>query len=361
MQRRKQTAALALLVAFIFTMGVTAAAPLVKPQPAQAGILPDPCRLIPSQVLSDLCQGGSGSIGGTIPGLPSPGGVVSKIVGETANAVLAPVINQFVQLEGRTVINELTNTANNLNSQTTPNMLQPWFLEMYMLFFGLVAIGTVAIYYFRIPIAVKNKSFREGGLATLSLFQFFLIGMILPWAVTMAVKGFDDYLTPAYMNAVKQVTSDQLTNVQVDFTKQMSLLNNPAADLLRPLLYLLVGWFGGFLMEIIFYIRQYLLYIFTGAEILALAFLVMGRVGERTFYKITGALVALIPLKFVGAVLLLFALKLISAATGDAIVLATIGLLAVPLVLLWFIKIFTGFDPQLTRHAATVRAAAAMA
>ena len=331
-----------LLAVFICTIIATTAAALTSPPAAKAGIpsIPSPCDLIPDNAARKVCEAATNPLGtaiGAIPGIPS----AQEVVGGLAEGIVEPILEQIAKAEIKAVAAALKAQAGFINSTTSVSLTKPWFLGPYGLIYGLAVFLAVALFYSRLAVAIKNSDPAAAGHAGFAILVFMIGGGFIPSLVGWLVHLFDNVMTPGWMAIAGNSTNETLNGLVEKLTDDPSLVSSVGAILL-PLLFLFLGLIGGIVLEIMFFFREGMLYIFTAAEVVALALWVGRWWGADMVQRITFSLVGLILFKFIAAFILVIGLTLFGSSDGSPIILGTVTLLMVPIMSVWAYRRISG-------------------
>jgi hypothetical protein len=313
---------------FIFAMGITAAAPLIKPQPASAGIipLPDPCKLIPDATARKICQKGTqvvanpvGAVGsaiGSIPGVPSPVNIVQDALGNFVDQILRQIANA----EADATSYVLKEEASFINSSTTPALTATWFQPIYGLAFGLAFFIAAFMFGLRVVPAMRDGTYAEipkGFMAILALLSF---GSILPAAVGAWVLLCDQKIAPGWMSVAGQNANLTFDSISTTFSQSLSATNGlPVLPVLLPVVWLAIGFVLGLITEFMLFIREAALYLFLVLTILTSALSAGGRLSGDSAWRPAKALFGLSIMKVAMALTLSIGLGLISNSGGGPV------------------------------------------
>jgi len=299
-----------LLLMFILVMCLGAAKPAISPPAAQAGIIPSPCDLIPDGAARKACQAATNPVGtavGAIPGIPDP----SDVVGDVAEVIVQPILNQIAKAEADAVVSVLEDVSKFVNNSTTPALTASWFLHLYAIVFGLAIPIGVVLLYTRLGIAVRDT---EPGAAAGAFFRFMallVLGGLIPGVVGLVVVAMDTGLAPAWMSSAGADANKSLHDLSLNMDKSVSFSNNPVTPILLPLIFLFAGVIGGILMELMMLFREAMLYVVTATEIVAAALAVSGnsdmlrrttqKLGVLCLFKVIVAFILTIGLLMLGS------------------------------------------------------------
>jgi len=321
----------AVLLVFVLVMSLSAAKSAVTPPPARAGIIPSPCDLIPDGAARTACKAVTDPVGtavGAIPGIPSP----TDVVGDVANAIVQPILNQVAQAEADAVLYVLKETTKFVDTSTTPVITANWFLRLYAIVFGMAIPLGIIMFYMKVVAGVRDQDLGGIGASFFSLMGLITLGGLLPGVVGLLVIEMDNKVAPGWMSTAGASASDSLNNLGVDFSKSISASNNPVIPILLPLLFLFFGLIGGLLIELMLLFREAMLYVVTATEIVAMAMVVSGRWGADSFWRTTRRLAVLCCFKPIVAFILTIGVLLLGSGGGaPPALMGSVVLLMVPI------------------------------
>jgi hypothetical protein len=343
-----------LLVAFIVTFSFSTFAPVFYPSPALAQDQPgagqgqpqneDPtppliCKVLPDGAIRDGCNQIDDKVEGAIHS------VVSEGVGGVANAVVEPLIHEVAVLETSAMTWVLKQEYDYINDSTSPSLTFGWYKRQMavIVFFGMVfALAMVAI---RSTDAIRQEEYGEIG-STFAMFVVYMYGSTMMAAIVGGLVFIcDDVLAPQMVHLAIGDLSHTLTNT-LDFQKELSSTNNVVAPIILPALYGLLGFVGGAFTKLMFEFREFMLYLVTAGEVLALALAVGGRFGNDMFVRTSMTLIALILFKVAMAFMLVVGVQLIGSTNGSAVLTGAVILLGLPVFGWMFYKRVSGHNIQ---------------
>ena len=311
-----------LLFAVLITMGATAAVPLVKPPPAQAGIIPSPCNLIPDATARKVCKAGLNPIGtvgsaiGAIPGIPNPVNVVQDALGNFVDQVM----RQIASAEADAVNYVLKEEASFINSSTTPSLTASWFQPIYGLAFGIAFFIALLMFGLRVWPALKDGTYSDipkGFIAILALLSF---GSILPAAVGAWVLLCDQKIAPGWMQVAGHNANSTFDGISSSFNQSLSVTNGvPVLPVLLPVVWLFVGFVMGLITEFMLFAREAALYLFLVLTIINSALAAGGRLAGDSAWRPAKALFGLSIMKVAMALTLSIGLGMVANSGGGAV------------------------------------------
>jgi hypothetical protein len=334
----------------------------IKPPEAKAQIsLHLPCGIAPDGFAQDACNAinhpvstgvnaGKGALGavGIHPHIPNPTKVVDNavkdVVGAAANAIVTPIISELTKLSAGAMTYVLKAEVKYINQSTAVQLTLPWFLKIYALL--LAGALAIAIVHFaaRITINAGKGDMAGVGRGTFSFAAFMYFGGILPFIVGGVVWFCDTKFAPFIMHMAFTDLGQNLTSTKLDFTKGLSITNNPVTPILIPALAAVFGTIGGFFTWIMFQVRQPVLLALVIYEAYAMGTAVANDFQGDTFIRSTMALIAWMFLKVAMAVLTLIGVYIIAAPDQSVVITGGIMLMALPVLGWMFIKRVAGHD-----------------
>jgi hypothetical protein len=330
--RRRRTTVrfcLAPLLALIFLMSSSSA--------AQASLIPSPCAILPSPA-NLICGGGIPGIS-SIPGIPNTvSTVVNHVVGQAANAIVQPVIHEVTKLFAGAMTAMLKAIFQVVSNTTEPELTAPWFEHLFELIAGIALVIGVG---FLIP--TMYEGIKEGDLdyvgESAAIFGGFIALLVLLVGVVAGVLWLvDGQIVPYMTNNALGDLQQTMANHKVDFTKDTTLANNAVTPILIPFVGGLIGFLGGFFTWVLFEVRNVMIYFMVTAEALAAAMAVGRRWGNDIFVRTTMALIAWVMLRFIMAIILIIAIRMVEAPNKSAILTGAFALGAMPFITWAFVK-----------------------
>jgi hypothetical protein len=314
-----------LILAMLFSSTMV----MAVPSAAQAG---GACSFIPDPTLRIACEGLSTATGAI--GVPGP----DDVVGAVGNAIVTPMIQEITKLEVEVMTTTFKQVVERVNEATTPSLEAPWYKRQLAYILGAaVPLGLLAL-LIRLKQASSSGDASEAlvGIGTFIAFLWFA-GM-LTVIVGLVTAALDGFVAPKILNLTIGDLKEALNSNRVDFTKSVSLTNNPLTPILEPAFFGMFGWVGAELTLLLFTIREIMLYILVAAEAVVMAIAVSGRWGQDAFFRCTMALTAWVLLKVVMAIILSIVISMILAPDTVAIIMGAVGFMALPLLGWGFVK-----------------------
>ena len=313
---------------FIFAMGVTAAAPLIKPEPARAISIPipNPCKLIPDATARKICEkgadvvtnpvGAAGSAIGSIPGIPNPVNVVQDALGNFVDQIL----RQIASAEADATSYVLKEEASFINSSTTPALTASWFQPIYGLAFGLAFLIAVFMFGLRVVPAMRDGTYAEIPKGFMAILALLSLGSILPAAVGAWVLLCDGKIAPGWMSVAGQNANSTFDSVSSSFNQSLAATNGvPVLPVLLPVIWLAIGFVLGLVTEFMLFIREAALYLFLVLTVITSALSAGGRLSGDSAWRPAKALFGLSIMKVAMALALTIGLGLISNSGGGTV------------------------------------------
>ena len=338
-----------LLLAFTLVVSVAAAAPAIKPAPAQAGIippLPSPCNFVPDGAARTACKvvtnpvAGAGIVAKAV-GIPTP----SDVVNDVAQAIVAPIVNQLARLEADAVLTVLKDVSNFVNNSTAPDLTADWFLHLYGIIFGIAAPIGAILFWGRIAAATKNLDPGDAATAFVKLMAVLTLGGLIPGLVGLGVNYLDNTVAPMWMSTAGADANGTVNNLSVSINQSLSL-TGVAGGILLTTIELGFGIIAGFLLELMMLFREAMLYLVTGAEMIACVLLIGGQLGLSTFISTTRKLAVLMLFKVIVAFILTVGVMLLGSDSAKPVLLGVAVLAMVPLLSWGAYRNWSGHDIQ---------------
>lgn len=328
MRTFSRPAAALLLATLIFTMGLTAAVPLVKPAPARAGGIPGipgiskACDLIPDATARKICKAGTNPIGtigsaiGSIPGVPNPVSVVQDAFGDFVDSIM----RQVASAEADAVSYVLKEEAGFINSSTVPSLTAQWFQPIYGLAFGVAFLVAVLMFALRVVPALRTNSYSEIPKGFMTILVLLAGGSVLPAATGAWVTLCDTQIAPGWMHIAGQNANATFDSISSTFSQSLSVTGGvPVLPVILPLLWLAVGILMGMVTEFMLFAREAMLYLFLPLTILTAALSAGGRLSSQSAWRPAKALFGLSIMKVAMAFALTIGLGLVSNSGGGAV------------------------------------------
>jgi hypothetical protein len=311
-----------LLAVVLVTMAGAALVPLVKSPPAQAGIIPSPCSLIPDATARKICEAGLNPIGavgsaiGAVPGVPNP----VNFVGDALGNVVDTFMRGIAKSEADAVNYVLKEEANFINSSTTPTLTADWFKPIYGLAFGLAFFISVLMFTLRVWPALKDGSYSEipkGFIAVLALLS---LGSILPYVVGSFVLLCDTKIAPGWMDVAGHDANSTFDSISSSFNQSLVVTNGvPVLPVLLPLVWLFVGFIMGLVVEFMLFAREAALYLFLVLTIINSSLAAGGRLAGNSAWRPAKALFGLSLMKVAMALTLSIGIGVVSNSGGGPV------------------------------------------
>jgi hypothetical protein len=311
-----------LLIVVLVTMFSAAFVPLVKPPPAQAGIISKPCSLIPDSVARKICEAGLDPIGtvgsaiGSIPGIPNP----VSVVGDALGSVVDTFMRGVAKAEADAVSYVLKEEANFINSSTTPALTADWFQPIYALAFGMAVLISILMFALRILPALKDGSYSEIPKGFMAVMALLGLGGSLPYAVGSFVLLCDTKIAPGWMSVAGHNANSTFDGISSSFSQSLAVTNGvPVLPVLLPLVWLAVGFFMGIVVEFMLFAREAALYLFLVLTVLNSALAAGGRLSGDSAWRPAKALFGLSIMKVALALTLTIGIGVISNSGGGPV------------------------------------------
>jgi hypothetical protein len=312
---------------------------LTRPEPAEAilGVdipgLPSPCDLVGNNTAKTVCEGVTDPIGtaaGAV-GLPSPAGIIKDAV----DSVARTLANQFVQLEAEAVAYSLKSMVVFINTVTTPNLADAWFVQQYRLLLGIVGFLAVALFFLRGTNAARNKDGRDAAGAGFSFVGYAWLSGLLPGILAVIVIFFDDVLAAGWIKLFAENSQHSLEDIS---HKMVDSGTSPAIPVLLLMIILGFGVIGSFCLIVLMFYRLQVLFLLVLAELFALAMNVGGKWGVNALRRVTMLNVAFISVKLVVVIAMTVSIGFLqNLESWQAALVGSVSLFMVPIVFVWWI------------------------
>jgi hypothetical protein len=348
---------------------------MATPPQAKAQIhLPLPCGIAPDGVAKDVCNTVANPLGAAangvkkdlgkagvkVPGIPNPADIVTDVAGQVAQHVLAPLINEFSDLGAAAMTYILREEFKYINSSTSVGLTKPWFIKLYALLAAAAVPLGLAVLIPRLRNSTAAGDYADVGLKAASFVFFLILAVNLPFWVGGITDFCDSTFAPWLLGVFIKDLNQVVNSSHVDFTKSMSLGNNPAAPILLPAIAVLVGTIGGFFTWIMFEVREPVLYALVILECFSAAMVVGDRWGNDSFVRSTMALLAWCLLKVIMAVLAIIGVEILGSSDATAVISGALWLALLPLLGWLFVKWMAGHRVSVMNSVFNARALASM-
>jgi hypothetical protein len=326
--------------------------------PSAAEALPSPCSILPAPS-STICSAvvpGSTDIPG-IPGVPNPvSTVVHHAVGTAANAFVEPVVHEVTKMAATAMTAILKAIFSAVSNATEPEITAAWFINLYELLGGLALVVGVGFLIPSLHGGVKEGDLEEVGTSAAIFGGFIVLLLMLPGLVGVVLWVVDQHIVPFMTNMALGDLNHVMANHHIDFTKDSTLGNNAVTPILVPFVGSIIGFIGGFFTLILFEVRNVMVFFLVGAEALAAAMAVGRRWGNDTFVRVTMALLAWVLLRFIMAIVLIIAVKMVVSPNKSAIITGAIALATMPILGWVFVKFLANHRIQVLGSALNANA-----
>lgn len=320
------------------------AQPMAQPSTSQAaqadlpglpGIpgLPSPCDAIPDSTARKICKAVSNPAGTAIDAIPGIPGV-PNISGTVAKYTVDPILERLAQVTGGYVLRVWKSEQAYINSSTTPNLNQNWFVHMFDWFFWYADIIAVIGLFAAVVIDVWRVNLSNVGWAFARYTFFVAFIATLPQLVNSVSLVMSSEVTPQILALANQQSNNLFNSVIAKANHDLG----GTGDVYAAFGLLLVGGIGavvGLIIKIILNLVVLGIYFYTLTAALSFAAFVFGRSGSALFIKNLLILGALIMFKPIMALVFLMSLSIANSPhpgsdTITMVVALMIGTLAIP-------------------------------